>query len=154
MPSGEIVVTTIPDKILKVNSIDGSTVVLTQGDRLWHPRAPTVEPSRSGSVLIGTAGGKAGVPGVLRVNLRTGVQELVASGPFTTVAGMAIESDGSILLADNGRRALGDGFLARLDPTTRQTNILVSAQTSNWKFLNGRAVAVFPGTSPREASQK
>jgi hypothetical protein len=147
MASGEILVTVIPDKIVKVNSTDGSTVVLTQGDRLWHPRAPTIENSRS--VLVGTAGGKAGVAGVLRVNLWTGAQELVAPGPFTTIAGMAIESDGSILVADNGRGAPGDGFLARLDPPTRQTNILVPAQSSNWKFLNGRSIAVFPGAGPR-----
>jgi hypothetical protein len=147
LPSGEILVTAIPDKILKVNSTDGSTVILTQGDRLWHPRAPTVENSRS--ILVGTAGGKVSVPGVLRVNLRTGVQELVATGPFTTVAGMAIESDGSILVADNGRGAPGDGFLARLNPTTRRVSILVSAQSSNWKFLNGRSVAVFPGGNSR-----
>jgi hypothetical protein len=152
MPSGEIIVTTIPDKVLKVNAIDGSVVVLPEGNRLWHPKAPTVEDARS--VLVGTAGGKSGVSGILRVNLQTGAQDLVASGPFTSIVGMAIESDGSILIADNGNGASGDGFLARLDPMTRQTNFLVSAQTSNWKFLNGGSMAVFPGTRPHEASQK
>jgi hypothetical protein len=152
MPSGEIIVTTIPDKVLKVNSTDGSTVVLSEGNLLWHPKAPTVENARS--VLVGTAGGKAGVSGVLRVNLQTGAQDLVASGPFTTIAGMAIESGGSIVIADNGRGSPGDGFLARLDPITRQTTILASAQSSNWKFLNGRSIAVFPEGSLGSASQR
>jgi hypothetical protein len=160
IPSGEIVVTATPDKGLKVNSTDGSTVKLSEGNRLWHPTAPTVENPRS--VLVGTmvdkdaevGGVRAGIAGVLRVNLQTGAQELVATGPFISIVGMAIDSDGSILVADNGRGAPGDGFLARLDPTTRQTNILVSAQTSNWKFHNGRSVVVFPGGSPGSASQR
>ena len=160
IPSGEIVVTTTPDKVLKVNPTDGSTVTLSEGNRLWHPTAPTVETPRS--VLVGTmvernaevGGVRAGVAGILRVNLQTGAQELVATGPFISIVGMAIEPTGSILIADNGRGAPGDGFLARLDPTTRQTHMLVSVQTSDWKFHNGRSVAVFPGTSPRDASQK
>ncbi len=141
-PSGEILVTAIPDRILRVNSKDGSTVLITQGDRLWYPRAPTVENSRN--ILVGTAGEKAGV---IRVNLQTGIQELVATGPFTTIAGMALESNGSIIVADNGRGSSGDGFIARVDPATRRVSIIVSAQSSNWRFLNGRSVAVFPGGS-------
>jgi hypothetical protein len=156
MPLGEIVVTITPDKVLKVNSADGSTVILSEGKRLWHPTAPTVENPRN--VLVGTVvdraakvgGVFAGVAGILRVNLKTGAQELVASGGrLTSIAGMSIGSDGSILIADNGRGAPGDGFLARLDPATGQTNILVSAQSSGWKFLNGRSIAVFPRATER-----
>jgi hypothetical protein len=161
MPSGEIIVTTKPDRVLKVNATDGSAVPLSEGDHLQGPTAPTVENSQN--ILVGTTvhsgvnvgGVLTGVAGVLRVNLRTGAQELVAmGGGLTSIQGMARESDGSILIADNGRGEPGDGFLARLDVTTRQTTVLVSAQTSNWKFLNGRSVVVFPGTSPRKASQK
>ena len=143
MPSGDIIVTAIPDKMLKVNPTDGATVVLAQGGLLWHPRAPIVE--NSTNVLVGTSAGADGkVAGVLRVNVASGTQQYIASGSFVTVAGLAIESDGSILVADNGRGAPGDGFLARLNPETGRMRILVSAQTSNWKFLNGRSVVIVP----------
>jgi hypothetical protein len=42
LPSGDILVTVIPDKILRVSPADGSTVLLAAGGLLWHPRAPTV----------------------------------------------------------------------------------------------------------------
>ncbi len=138
-PSGRILVTTIPDALLSVDPADGSIAIVSKGDHIWHPRAPTIESATK--VLLGTAGEAAGV---LRVDLESGAQELVVTGPFTTVTGLAIESDGSILVADNGHGAPGDGFLARIDPATRRVSILVSAQTSDWRFLNGRSVAVFP----------
>jgi hypothetical protein len=143
LPSGDILVTVIPDKILRVSPADGSIVLLAEGGRLWHPRAPTVENARS--ILVGTAAGSGGrLAGVLRVDVGTGSQEFIATGPFVTVAGLAIESNGSVLVTDNGRGAPGDGFLARLDPSTGRVKVLVSAQTSSWKFLNGRSVAVVP----------
>lgn len=143
MPSGDILVTVIPDRIVRVNPTDGSSTVISTGGRLWHPRAPT--PESSHTILVGTAAGNGGkLAGVLRLDIKTGAQEFVATGPFVTVAGLAIESDGSILVADNGRGAPGDEFLARVDPITGRTKVLISAQTSNWKFLNGRSIAVSP----------
>jgi len=139
--SDMILVTTLPDALVSVSRIDGSIAVVSKGGEIWYPRAPTIESTTK--VLLGTAGTPAAV---VRVDLETGGQEIVATGPFHTVAGLAIEADGSILVADNGRGAPGDGFLARIDPATRRVDILVSAQTSGWKFVNGRSVAVFART--------
>jgi hypothetical protein len=64
-------------------------------------------------------------PGVIRVDKVTGVRTLIsnnttpAGGPdFSTPSGIAVESDGSILIADLSAFPQGNGGVIRVDPVT------------------------------------
>ena len=138
--SGLILVTDLAGKIIEVNSETGSQRLLSEKGKLHHPRAPIIESGET--MLVGTAGDSASV---IRVQRSNGTQTVVATGPFSTIAGMALEKGKSVVVADNGRGAPGDGFIARVDLQSGQIRKLVFAQTSNWRFLNGRGVAVMPG---------
>jgi len=70
---------------------------------------------------------------------------LTSSGVnFITPAGLALEADGSILIADNGSGSPGNGFIARFNPVDGTASILTSSATSGGVFTNGRGIAVFP----------
>jgi DNA-binding beta-propeller fold protein YncE len=138
--SGLILVTDLSGKIIEVDPETGSQRLLSEKGKLHHPRAPIIESGES--MFVGTAGDSASV---IRVQRSNGAQTVVATGPFSTIAGMALEKGKSIIVADNGRGAPGDGFIARVDLQSGQITKLVFAQTSKWRFLNGRAVAVIPG---------
>jgi hypothetical protein len=144
IPSGEIIATIVPDKVVKINPADGTVTILVQSGSLWYPKAPTVENRHS--ILVGASTpDRRRQEGVFRINLDDGTVHLVATGPFKSITGLAIEDDGEIIVADNGEGAPGNGFLARLDPQSQQVSIFVSAPTTNWKFMNGRSVAILHG---------
>lgn len=137
--SGVIFVTDLGGAVIEVIPGTGRQRLVSEGDLLSHPRAPVVESKES--LLVGTAGRRASI---VRVDRVTGAQSVAATGPFTTIAGMALSNSGTLFVADNGRGAPGDGFVARVSFSESSIEKLVSAQSSDWRFLNGRGVAVVP----------
>ncbi len=139
--AGKIYVTDLSGKIIEVNPRTGNQHLISEGGLLKHPRAPIIESPKS--ILVGTAGNNASI---VRVDRATGQQSVVATGPFVGIAGMALSDDGLIYIADNGKGADASGFIAKFDTKNGDFRKIVTAQTSEWNFLNGRAVAIFPNT--------
>ena len=139
--SGKIIATDLSGKIIEVDPRTGNQHLISESGILKHPRAPIIE--SPGSILVGTAGHNASI---VRIDRATGQQTVVATGPFVTIGGMALADDGCIYIADNGRGTDGSGFIAKFDAKNGDVRKIVTAQTSEWQFLNGRAVAIFPNT--------
>jgi sugar lactone lactonase YvrE len=119
-------------QIVKVNPTSGAVSILSSGALLDY--AFDVAIDSAGDLLIANEHG----PGVVRVNPVTGAQSLLVAGspPFHNPMGIAIDTDGSLLVADQGVYSEYGGIL-RVDPLSGATSVV---SPSGW--LHGIAVVV------------
>lgn len=116
--------------LIHVNKADGARNSLSEnnnpvgGPDFETPWGMTLD--SNGDLLVAEqAMVGAAPPGVIRVDKVTGVRTLIsnnttpAGGPdFSTPSGVAVEADGSILIADLSAFPQGNGGVIRVDPVT------------------------------------
>lgn len=136
-PATVLISDTTGGRIVEKNLTTGEQRVLREEK---YPYALLRLPS--GELLVGAH--RDGKGALLRIARDGSKESVVAVGPFVTIAGIALESDGSVLVADNGEGSPGNGFIARIRADNSAVEMLLNAQTSGWKFRNGRGIAVVP----------
>ena len=116
--------------LIHVNKADGARNSLSENNNpVGTPEFETpwgMTSDANGDLLVAEQA-MVGVtpPGVIRVDKTTGVRTLIsnnttpAGGPdFSTPSGIAVEADGSILIADLSAFPQGNGGVIRVDPVT------------------------------------
>ena len=116
--------------LIHVNKADGARNSLSENNNpVGTPEFETpwgMTSDANGDLLVAEQA-MVGVtpPGVIRVNKTTGVRTLIsnnttpAGGPdFSTPSGIAVEADGSVLIADLSAFPQGNGGVIRVDPVT------------------------------------
>jgi hypothetical protein len=103
--------------------------------------------ARDGDILIAilNAGGLSRPSEIIRLDPNTGVQTSVSSGGyFSDTRGIAIESNGDILVADTDSFIGGGGFgaIIRVDPNTGEQTLVSSGPP----FFDPIALAIVPAS--------
>jgi hypothetical protein len=145
-------------RLVRVNPVTGAQTLVTEIDDIY-PSCPTAEPcglSKPFGVAVESDGGilVTSFPhgfyfdGVYRVNPVTGADTKLFTGNCETLdqscdpVGVAVESDGDILLAGRGPTR-DDGAITRVDPVTGVGTLLVHAHYRYDEF-SVRGIAVVP----------
>jgi streptogramin lyase len=100
--------------VIRVDPDTGVQSLVTSGGFLIEPTWVAIE--ANGSIVLAERTGEGGA--VIRVNPDTGAQSIVSSG-FITIAGIAIDGDGDIIVTDFGVTAV-----IRVNPTTGQQAVV------------------------------
>jgi DNA-binding beta-propeller fold protein YncE len=139
-----IVATGSLSQLLSV-SLAGEIEPISYDDLFGFVRNPIV---RADGQLFVTNEGGVGQSAVLHVDPADGEQNVVASGGYLSghnLQGIVLEPSGTLIVADNGLGAPGDGGLIRVDPATGLQSILVDRNSSELHFTNGWGIAVTSG---------
>jgi sugar lactone lactonase YvrE len=136
---GDIFVTTSGDRsLIEVDPVTGTKRVIASGNPFLSPSDVAIE--ADGSLIVADFDfiGEND-RGILRVNPITGDTDLLSSN-FDKASGVAIDSNGDILVADLGKTGLDfDGRIVRVDAQTGDT---IEVYSSN-DLINPSDVAIF-----------
>lgn len=131
-PLGEVYVTDCcggagqPGRILAVDPVAGSYVILAEGGVLGHPTDVALLPD--GDLAVADVGALGGVGAILRIGPKSGTQDVLASSPaFSKLSALAPGAPGELFFLDSGGAAGGmdlPNAVYRLDLNTLDTTLV------------------------------
>jgi len=132
-------------QILRVNPLNGTQRVLTQGGLLKNPQSMAISGNDIYVTDVASPNGNFGIGRVIHFDAHSGAQSVVAeAGNLVGPVGIAFDAAGYLIVADpytinTNSPALYDGGIIRIDPETGQQTLLTRGEGS---IVNPRGVAV------------